>query len=62
MIVEAPAPGKEVECSLVGNADPVASPPGEIVTKSADWYDQVINATKPADVHLPKAVPLVIGK
>ena len=39
VIVEAPAPGKEVECSLLGNADPVASPPGEIVTKTADWYD-----------------------
>ena len=30
--------------------------------KSDDWYDQVINATKPADVHLPKGVPLVIGR
>jgi D-alanine-D-alanine ligase len=39
VIVEAPAPGKEVECSLLGNEDPVASPPGEIVTKSSDWYD-----------------------
>jgi D-alanine-D-alanine ligase len=39
VIIEAPAPGKEVECSLLGNEDPVASPPGEIVTKSAHWYD-----------------------
>ena len=39
VIVEAPAPGKEVECSLLGNDDPVASVPGEIVTKSSDWYD-----------------------
>jgi D-alanine-D-alanine ligase len=39
VIVEAPAPGKEVECSLLGNQDPVASQPGEIVTKSSDWYD-----------------------
>ncbi|MFL5908912.1 MAG: D-alanine--D-alanine ligase family protein [Solirubrobacterales bacterium] len=39
VIVEAAAPGKEVECSLLGNENPVASPPGEIVTKSADWYD-----------------------
>ncbi|MGE5857355.1 MAG: D-alanine--D-alanine ligase A, partial [Solirubrobacterales bacterium] len=37
--VEAPAPGKEVECSLLGNDEPVASPPGEIVTRSHDWYD-----------------------
>jgi D-alanine--D-alanine ligase len=39
VIVEAPAPGKEVECSLLGNEDPIASPPGEIVTKGHDWYD-----------------------
>jgi D-alanine-D-alanine ligase len=39
VIVEAPAPGKEVECSLLGNDEPMASPPGEIVTKSSDWYD-----------------------
>jgi D-alanine-D-alanine ligase len=39
VIVEAPAPGKEVECSLLGNDDPVASPPGEIVTTSSNWYD-----------------------
>ena len=39
VIVEAPAPGKEVECSLLGNEDPLASPPGEIVTRASDWYD-----------------------
>jgi D-alanine-D-alanine ligase len=39
VIIEAPAPGKEIECSLLGNEDPAASPPGEIVTKSGDWYD-----------------------
>jgi D-alanine-D-alanine ligase len=39
VIVEAPAPGKEIECSLLGNDQPVASPPGEIVMKSSDWYD-----------------------
>ena len=30
--------------------------------RSDDWYDQVINGTKPADVRLPKGVPLVIGR
>jgi D-alanine-D-alanine ligase len=39
VIVEAPAPGKEVECSLLGNEDPIASSPGEIVTRGHDWYD-----------------------
>jgi D-alanine-D-alanine ligase len=28
----------EVECSVLGNEDPVASQPGEIVV-DADWYD-----------------------
>jgi D-alanine-D-alanine ligase len=30
--------GMEVECSVLGDADPVASVPGEIVL-NADWYD-----------------------
>jgi D-alanine-D-alanine ligase len=39
VIVEAPAPGKEVECSVLGNEEPQASQPGEIVTRASDWYD-----------------------
>lgn len=31
-------------------------------SKSDDWYNQVINSATPADVRLPKAIPLVIGK
>jgi D-alanine-D-alanine ligase len=38
VIVEASAQGREVECSVLGNAEPQASPPGEIVAH-ADWYD-----------------------
>jgi D-alanine-D-alanine ligase len=37
-IVEAFAPGLEVECSVIGNGEPVASEPGELVI-NADWYD-----------------------
>jgi D-alanine-D-alanine ligase len=37
-IVEAMAGGTEVECSVLGNLEPVASEPGEIVLH-ADWYD-----------------------
>jgi D-alanine-D-alanine ligase len=39
VIIEAAASGKEVECSLLGNDEPHASPPGEIVTRASDWYD-----------------------
>jgi D-alanine-D-alanine ligase len=37
-IVEAASPGLEVECSVIGDTEPIASDPGEI-TISADWYD-----------------------
>ncbi len=37
-IVEAMAGGLEVECSVIGNGDPVVSEPGQIVIGS-DWYD-----------------------
>jgi D-alanine-D-alanine ligase len=38
VIVEAASSGLEVECSVLGNGDPEASEPGEIVAH-ADWYD-----------------------
>src|SRR5947209_16978999 len=40
-IVEAASTGLEVECSVLGNRDPVASQPGEIVLASGErgWYD-----------------------
>jgi D-alanine-D-alanine ligase len=40
-IVEAAATGLEVECSVIGNEEPVASPPGEILLGAGEsgWYD-----------------------
>ena len=38
VIIEAPSTGKEVECSLLGHGEVMASVPGEIVTHG-DWYD-----------------------
>ena len=38
VIVEASAPGREVECSVLGNEQPLTSMPGEIVA-NAEWYD-----------------------
>jgi D-alanine-D-alanine ligase len=38
VIVEAHAAGREVECSVLGNEEPEASLPGEIVAQ-AEWYD-----------------------
>ena len=39
ILVEEFVEGVEVECSVLGNADPVASAPGEIVPLASDWYD-----------------------
>jgi D-alanine-D-alanine ligase len=58
VIIEAAAAGKEVECSLLGNEDPVASPPGEIVTKSSDWYDY---EAKYAEGGMELRVPAQVG-
>jgi D-alanine-D-alanine ligase len=38
VIIEANSGGREVECSVIGNAEPETSLPGEIVAH-ADWYD-----------------------
>jgi D-alanine-D-alanine ligase len=38
VIVEASAAGREVECSVLGNTEPQASLPGEIVSQGV-WYD-----------------------
>jgi D-alanine-D-alanine ligase len=46
VIVEAAATGLEVECSLLGNEDPQASEPGEIVLAAGDgWYDYAAKYT-----------------
>jgi D-alanine-D-alanine ligase len=58
VIVEAPAPGKEVECSLLGNAEPEASQPGEILTRASDWYDY---EAKYADGGMELRVPAEIS-
>jgi D-alanine-D-alanine ligase len=39
VLVEEFLDGVEVECSVLGNDDPVASVPGEIAPLASDWYD-----------------------
>jgi D-alanine-D-alanine ligase len=39
VVIERMAQGMEVECSVLGNGDPEASTPGEIVIQKSDWYD-----------------------
>ena len=58
VIIEAHCPGREVECSVIGNADPQTSLPGEIVTPGADWYDY---EAKYSEGGMELAVPAPIG-
>ncbi len=46
-IVEAAAPGLEIECSVLGNDAPIASQPGEILLASGEsgWYDYAAKYT-----------------
>ena len=46
-IVEALATGREVECSVLGNDDPIASTPGEILLAAGEdgWYDYAAKYT-----------------
>jgi D-alanine-D-alanine ligase len=39
VVVERMATGMEVECSVLGNREPEASTPGEIVVRTGEWYD-----------------------
>jgi D-alanine-D-alanine ligase len=59
-IVEAAAGGLEVECSVIGYGEPVASEPGEI-TITAEWYDYEAKYT-PGGMELvvPARVPPLV--
>jgi D-alanine-D-alanine ligase len=39
VLLEEFVPGVEVECSVLGNDEPIASIPGEIVPLVSEWYD-----------------------
>jgi D-alanine-D-alanine ligase len=65
VIIEANASGREVECSVIGNAGLGAgddrvetSLPGAIVTRASDWYDY---EAKYADGGMELVVPAPIG-
>ncbi|MBD0290297.1 MAG: ATP-grasp domain-containing protein, partial [Thermoleophilia bacterium] len=51
--------GVEVECSVLGNENPVASLPGEIVPLASDWYDY---EAKYAEDGMDLIVPARIGE
>jgi D-alanine-D-alanine ligase len=57
VIVEAASDGLEVECSVLGNEEPIASQPGEIVL-SGDWYDYEAKYTPGGmELRVPARIP-----
>jgi D-alanine-D-alanine ligase len=65
VIIEANAPGREVECSVIGNSGLGVEPdgvetslPGAIVTRASDWYDY---EAKYAEGGMELEVPAPIG-
>jgi D-alanine-D-alanine ligase len=58
VIIEASASGREVECSVLGNEEPVTSLPGEIVAHS-EWYDY---EAKYSEGGMELVVPAPIGE
>jgi len=57
VIIEANSAGREVECSVLGNQNPEASLPGEILA-DAEWYDYEAKYT---EGRMNLAVPAEIG-
>ncbi len=57
VLVEAAAIGKEVECAVIGNDEPVASEPGQVVP-NADWYDYEAKYT---DGGMELVIPAPLG-
>jgi len=60
VVIERLVVGMEVECSVLGNGDPQASLPGEIVVRDHDWYDYEAKYTDGAmELVVPARTPLV---
>jgi D-alanine-D-alanine ligase len=59
-IVEAAANGLELECSVIGNREPLASTPGEIVV-DGEWYDYEAKYTPGGmELMVPARVPELV--
>jgi D-alanine-D-alanine ligase len=57
-LVERFSEGRELECSVLGHRDPIASQPGEILIRSGDWYDYEAKYTDGGmELVVPAGVP-----
>ena len=62
-IVEAAAVGREIECSVIGNDEPMASQPGEILLAAGEggWYDyEAKYSTGGMQLVVPARIPVSV--
>ena len=59
VIVEEYVDGREIECAVIGNEDPEAAPPGEIIPKGHDYYSYESKYLDPdgAELRVPADIP-----
>ncbi len=63
IVIEESISGREIECSVLGNQNPIASLPGEIVTRHDFYsYDAKYRDEKGAQLIIPAALPKAIAK
>ncbi|MGA2409633.1 MAG: D-alanine--D-alanine ligase family protein [Candidatus Binataceae bacterium] len=65
VLIEAACEGRELECAVLGNDDPAASVPGEILVKAGhDFYSYDSKYVDPdgADVKIPADLPVVAAQ
>jgi D-alanine-D-alanine ligase len=65
LVVEEAVAGREIECAVLGNLDPIASVPGEVVTGGGhDFYDYDAKYMDEngATLHIPAAMDALTGE
>lgn len=63
ILIEESIQGREIECSILGNETPIASLPGEIVTRHAFYsYEAKYLDEKGAELIIPAKLPARVGK
>ena len=61
-IVEEFVEGREIECSVLGNEDPIASVPGEVIPKHVFYsYDAKYRDPEGADLKIPADLPEAVS-
>ncbi|MBP6005632.1 D-alanine--D-alanine ligase [Candidatus Saccharibacteria bacterium] len=56
VLIEEAIDGREVECAILGNSDPIASPTASIITKNFYDYQTKYHGSNPPNIELPSEI------